>query len=164
MLDDDNAFAEALTELLEADGRIEVAGRAREAREGVDLVDAVEPDVVLTEIALPVMDGVDARCEQTRAPRSPRPAQPNASKPSEVCALFGQAPDRPRAGPARRSATASRTSDALALGGSTMMAWPSRATTIAAPGRAGRSARWRRSRNSRPSRELGNKGRGGNEP
>jgi DNA-binding NarL/FixJ family response regulator len=52
MLDDDNAFAEALTELLEADGRIEVAGRAREAREGVDLVDAVEPDVVLTDIAL----------------------------------------------------------------------------------------------------------------
>jgi chemotaxis response regulator CheB len=36
----------ALTELLAADGRIEVAGRAREGREGVDLLDAREPDVV----------------------------------------------------------------------------------------------------------------------
>ena len=60
MLEDDNAFAEALTELFEADGRIEVAGRAREGREGVDLVDALEPDLVLADIALPVMDGVEA--------------------------------------------------------------------------------------------------------
>jgi CheY-like chemotaxis protein len=66
MLEDDNVFAEALTELLEADGRIEVAGRAREGREGVDLVDALEPDVVLTDIALPVMDGVEATREILR--------------------------------------------------------------------------------------------------
>jgi DNA-binding NarL/FixJ family response regulator len=66
MLEDDDAFAEALTELLEADGRIEVAGRAREGREGVDLVDALNPDVVLTDIALPVMDGVEATREILR--------------------------------------------------------------------------------------------------
>lgn len=66
LLEDDDAFAEALTELLEADGRIEVAGRAREGREGVDLVDALAPDVVLTDIALPVMDGVEATREILR--------------------------------------------------------------------------------------------------
>jgi DNA-binding NarL/FixJ family response regulator len=66
MLEDDDVFAEALTEVLEADGRIAVAGRAREGREGVGLVDALEPDVVLTDIGLPVMDGVEATREILR--------------------------------------------------------------------------------------------------
>ena len=66
MLEDDDAFAEALTELVEADGRIEVAGRAREGREGINLVDELAPDVVLTDIALPVMDGVAATREILR--------------------------------------------------------------------------------------------------
>jgi DNA-binding NarL/FixJ family response regulator len=66
MLEDDDVFADALREVLEADGRIEVAGRAREGREGVGLVDALEPDVVLTDIGLPVMDGVEATREILR--------------------------------------------------------------------------------------------------
>jgi CheY-like chemotaxis protein len=66
VVEDDDSFAEALTELLEADGRLEVVGRARDGREGVELAEALRPDVVLMDIVLPVMDGVEATREIRR--------------------------------------------------------------------------------------------------
>src|SRR5207244_8031485 len=66
VVEDDDSFAEALTELLEADGRLQVAGRARDGREGVELAEALRPDVVLMDIGLPVMDGVEATREIRR--------------------------------------------------------------------------------------------------
>ncbi len=66
MVEDDDSFAEALGELLEADGRLEVAGRARDGREGVELVEALRPDVALMDLVLPVMDGVEATREIRR--------------------------------------------------------------------------------------------------
>src|SRR5439155_2135746 len=72
VVEDEDAFAEALTGLLEADGRLEVAGRARDGREGVELAEALRPDVVLMDIGLPVMDGVEA----TREIRRKQPTTP----------------------------------------------------------------------------------------
>jgi chemotaxis response regulator CheB len=66
VVEDDDFFAEALRELLEADGRLEVAGRARDGREGVELAEALRPDVVLMDIVLPVMDGIEATREIRR--------------------------------------------------------------------------------------------------
>src|SRR6266516_8003954 len=66
VVEDDDSFAEALTELLDADARLEVVGRARDGREGVELAEALRPDVVLMDIVLPVMDGVEATREIRR--------------------------------------------------------------------------------------------------
>jgi CheY-like chemotaxis protein len=66
VVEDDDSFAEALTELLEADGRLQVVGRARDGRKGVELAEALRPDVVLMDIVLPVMDGVEATREIRR--------------------------------------------------------------------------------------------------
>jgi two-component system, NarL family, response regulator LiaR len=66
VVEDDDSFAEALRELLEADGRLEVAGRARDGSEAIELAEALRPDVVLMDIVLPVMDGVEATREIRR--------------------------------------------------------------------------------------------------
>src|SRR6266498_1679989 len=66
LVEDDDAFAAALTQLLEAGGRVKVAGRASDGREGVELAEALRPDVVLMDIVLPVMDGVEATREIRR--------------------------------------------------------------------------------------------------
>jgi two-component system chemotaxis response regulator CheB len=72
LVEDDDSFAETLRELLEADGRLEVAGTARNGREGVELAETLRPDVVLMDIVLPVLDGVAA----TREIRRRQPAIP----------------------------------------------------------------------------------------
>jgi len=58
--DDHRLFAEALEAILATDKRIEVAGHARDGREAVTLYEAVKPDIVLMDIAMPVMDGLEA--------------------------------------------------------------------------------------------------------
>jgi DNA-binding NarL/FixJ family response regulator len=58
--EDDESFLEAISLLLEQDDRFVVAGRARNGREAVALAEAVEPDAVVVDIEMPVLDGVEA--------------------------------------------------------------------------------------------------------
>jgi len=67
--DDQRLFAEALEAILSTDGRISVVARAENGRGALDLAREHEPDVVLMDIAMPVMDGIEA----TRAIRDEVP-------------------------------------------------------------------------------------------
>ena len=58
--DDHRLFAEALEAILEAEPGIEVVGRARNGEEAVELALALGPDVILMDIAMPGVDGVEA--------------------------------------------------------------------------------------------------------
>ena len=53
-------FAEALEAILAADERLEVAGYASDGAEALRLALKLRPDVILMDIAMPVMDGLQA--------------------------------------------------------------------------------------------------------
>ena len=58
--DDHRLFAEALEAILDSEPDIEVVGRARNGEEAVEQALALTPDVILMDIAMPGVDGVEA--------------------------------------------------------------------------------------------------------
>jgi DNA-binding NarL/FixJ family response regulator len=60
VVDDHALFAEALMLTLGIDERIEVVGSASSGVEGVSLAEALRPDVVLMDVHMPSMDGIEA--------------------------------------------------------------------------------------------------------
>ena len=58
--DDHRLFAEALEAILGSEDRIAVVGHAGDGQEAVRLAKELKPDIVLMDISMPVMDGIDA--------------------------------------------------------------------------------------------------------
>jgi len=58
--DDEPHFVELVEALLADEERIELVGIARDGREAVELARAHEPDVIVMDISMPVVDGIEA--------------------------------------------------------------------------------------------------------
>jgi len=58
--DDQPTYAEALEVLLSRDERIEVVGAAGNGQQAVEMEAELEPDLVLMDLEMPVMDGLEA--------------------------------------------------------------------------------------------------------
>lgn len=67
LVDDMVELRQLIKVTLERSGHFEVVGQAGNGREGIDVAVATGPDLVLLDISMPVMDGLEALPQLCRA-------------------------------------------------------------------------------------------------
>lgn len=60
MADDHTIVRQGLAKLLEAESDLEVIGEAEDGREAVNKVQKLKPDIVIMDIAMPLLNGIEA--------------------------------------------------------------------------------------------------------
>jgi two-component system, NarL family, response regulator NreC len=63
LVDDHMLFREGLKSLLREDPRVEIVGEAGNGRDAVRLCRELLPDIVITDVAMPELNGVEATCQ-----------------------------------------------------------------------------------------------------
>jgi DNA-binding NarL/FixJ family response regulator len=66
IVDDQRLLREGIASLLSLQGGVEVVGTAANGQEALDKVQKLQPDVVLMDVRMPVMDGVEATARLKR--------------------------------------------------------------------------------------------------
>jgi DNA-binding NarL/FixJ family response regulator len=66
IVDDSPVIRERLRELLEQERGWEVCGEAANGREGIEKAQQLKPDVIVLDLSMPVMNGIEAARELTR--------------------------------------------------------------------------------------------------
>ena len=60
IVDDHPVMRSGLQDVLEASGRFEVVGQAEDGQEAVDVVEGLNPDVIIMDVIMPGKDGIEA--------------------------------------------------------------------------------------------------------
>jgi DNA-binding NarL/FixJ family response regulator len=85
IVDDERLFVEMLEAMLSADPRIDVVAHAHDGHEGVDRALALAPDLILMDIAMPRMDGLEAIAEiRARDPEARILVLTGANNPADI--------------------------------------------------------------------------------
>src|SRR5262245_48622931 len=71
VVDDNREFLISVERLLGEDPRVEVVGRARSGREALEAIDSLRPDLVLMDLAMPEISGLEATNRVKRQPNPP---------------------------------------------------------------------------------------------
>lgn len=66
LADDHSVVRQGLRAWLERSGYVQVVGEAADGREAVAIVEQLQPDVVIMDIAMPMLNGIDATAQITR--------------------------------------------------------------------------------------------------